>query len=56
VERIKRGERLRKYNCENYDTCLDVAARGNFDFDCIGCDEKTIVSKNKKASLVGRHS
>lgn len=43
------AKKSRNHNCENYDECLDVAAKGDFEFDCIGCDEKTIIIKEKKA-------
>lgn len=41
------AKKSRNHNCENYDECLDIAAKGNFEFDCIGCDGKTIINKEK---------
>jgi len=34
---------MRKHECENYAECLNIAAKGDFDFSCDGCNGKTII-------------
>ena len=45
---------MRNYKCDNYDTCLDIAAKGNFSFSCTKCDGKTIIIKKGNAMKPGR--
>lgn len=45
---------MRNSECRNYDECLDVAAKGNFNFNCDRCDGKTIITPKKIGRPKGR--
>ena len=45
---------MRNSECENYDECLTIAAKGNFNFSCDKCDGKTIVIPKKIGKPLGR--